>query len=1651
MQPGNASGVPTKPLRLASLFTSWTSNLVSRTPSATHFQSSSVAPSYLAADHGMRKVVKLQLQPQGLRAEEPAPSADANDHRGQATQSAPTQSAACQPPGNNPSLRRSNPSCLPTNDLASAAGSAPCCPENVEQKPPCAPGHQVAHPVVALPTASRLASSGGASGEGTELQQQPTSWVQHPVTLARRPPPRAAWRPVAVPRPRPPLNGPPSLEKIKQEVEDGNACRPTGVILEGTEEMHVLEPSGCGNEEALRSWNGHLQAAVGPRSGECNGVMIQKEPWRQQPPLVAEAMDDQEARGRRSDGGRNVMAFSEVQEGGAGEATVPAAAAKVAGLAGAEAQQGSDGEGRGVMEARNEWNTVIKWEPLPGGAAGPIRAGVQLPENMGRSEEQGEEHQEQHQEVEGGDADCRPGSLSSTASAAATGARLSPSCRTTMPGLAGSMPSRGGSGDGGGSGNTASTADAAFQHGAIHPMPPRAQQQQDEDEAAGMPQNQGPSPSMIAALVAAAAAGTRYLPEEPLSYKRCLTQWMLSRGVLYLRVGRKTSWQALLSWAVTAKVGLYEVQVRATAPGAQEYVGEGWLQRLTSPRSPLAAPSWVLGGLGAWMQQVGARAGDGVEVRACWPQHGTLSFSFVLIPCEGSEARRAEVAVAATAVPPTLPPQHAAAAGVVKTAEQPVGANLSMVGRKRRRATSVSDSDVKGAAAAVATTTATRIASFVEVTNRSIFEGQFRFAAGKARTMFGVAMLDNARGADVLVRLLDKQSDRMFDTLLRGYGKPGMGTQYVMKQIRHLLKGLGLQPGDRLYLWNMEEEVNRGGGDDSNSSTAVAGNVIRFQVERRRRNGVLTRSRAGCSKAIALHGAVEAEIGGLRLGGKNGGRSGGVDVDGEVVPDDGDRGAGAAMDVGESGNQTAAAPVTEPSTQCSDDGMPSPGLRCQKRLGKVDVVATEVLEAAAPVAALPETQAALLDRAGAIDSAEVRFCTKVCSFSGGGASGPDVGDGHMAAAAITPEAVDMMELGGGANETLLREIGDPLKGDGVLGEVAGGGDSASAAAVMARKRGTASSGGATGLGPPAAQTRPSDSGETALPSAPPPFKRRCTGASAMSLPSAVAAPAPAGPAPSLVHLHGYVPASREGSSGLPPLRPGELRICGLTFHPGLAPAVRRCMSDWQAALGDGLANADPAAVQIFLPSATANSSTLPPPWRRAMDEHRLSANIICSRLARLLGLMAEDCEWDAPLPADALELVAEVAPAAGGDGCGGADGDCNGGMGLVATAPLRRNAVLGVVGGYVMPAGEAARFASRGFRQCPGELISELRQRAAPADLAVAWQFLAGAFRMPYMELELMPEGAAEPASLELNMLGYGNMAALINDPRVRPQAWLVQNDVDDPRPANCMVLPVCVRGLVLPVLVALRDIVPGEQLLRDYGAAWWRDLSRSWEVLDFDGVAPERLLRGLPPPLPRWPPLLSSSLHPQPGAEPQLEATPAATQRQEPDLTTKQEPRSKATAPALPMGTTSPRLPDLQPQVVADARLKAGTGVSTGAGAAAFAVSAAVAAAPIPSPPKGLSINPAEDTAAATASVTAASEGEKAARAAGEGGCCVGPAAAPGESRGSVARSGLVRIAARPDIRTPLQQQKLRTMEGPLRRQVPRTSSTTILIERSV
>ncbi len=59
-------------------------------------------------------------------------------------------------------------------------------------------------------------------------------------------------------------------------------------------------------------------------------------------------------------------------------------------------------------------------------------------------------------------------------------------------------------------------------------------------------------------------------------------------------------------------------------------------------------------------------------------------------------------------------------------------------------------------------------------------------------------------------------------------------------------------------------------------------------------------------------------------------------------------------------------------------------------------------------------------------------------------------------------------------------------------------------------------------------------------------------------------------------------------------------------------------------------------------------------------------------------------------------------------------------------------------------------------------------------------------------------------------------------------------------------VVPVSVRGLVLPVLVVLRPVAVGELLLLDRGAAWRDSVADSWEhVVDIAGVDGCLLLHG--------------------------------------------------------------------------------------------------------------------------------------------------------------------------------------------------------------
>ncbi|KXZ48091.1 hypothetical protein GPECTOR_30g186 [Gonium pectorale] len=295
--------------------------------------------------------------------------------------------------------------------------------------------------------------------------------------------------------------------------------------------------------------------------------------------------------------------------------------------------------------------------------------------------------------------------------------------------------------------------------------------------------------------------------------------------------------------------------------------------------------------------------------------------------------------------------------------------------------------------------------------------------------------------------------------------------------------------------------------------------------------------------------------------------------------------------------------------------------------------------------------------------------------------------------------------------------------------------------------------------------------------------------------------------------------------------PGQVRVCGLTFDTALAPAVRSAQEAWQ----EGLSQREPQHAILAMEQLAFTGSRI---------DQRLSRAVVCNKLARLLGLHGDNGRLEAPLPEGPVVLEGAMQP------CGD---PARGGAGLQATVLIRKSEVLGVVGGYVLPSGSIKNLLAAGHRHCRPAVAARLARVVAEsrADTATAWSLLAGGFRVPLpveMALPLLDEGSVLPSAVELSMLGYGNLLALVNDPRVDPRDWTPDNDVDlhnTAERANCTVVPVCVRGLVLPVLVALRDIAPGEQLLRDYGADWWRQLASDWEVAEHDGLDVVRLLHG--------------------------------------------------------------------------------------------------------------------------------------------------------------------------------------------------------------
>lgn len=224
------------------------------------------------------------------------------------------------------------------------------------------------------------------------------------------------------------------------------------------------------------------------------------------------------------------------------------------------------------------------------------------------------------------------------------------------------------------------------------------------------------------------------------------------------------------------------------------------------------------------------------------------------------------------------------------------------------------------------------------------------------------------------------------------------------------------------------------------------------------------------------------------------------------------------------------------------------------------------------------------------------------------------------------------------------------------------------------------------------------------------------------------------PAAAIAHLHGCVPPS----VGLPPPQRGELRFCGLTFPPSLAPAVRAATLDWLQSQQCHLSDIQPAGGQITMqvpPAAPAGSGTGgEEAWVEAFHRCNLSSNVISAGVARYLGL-TDERGWDAALPEGHLELSRRLVQP-----CGDAE---RGGCGLRACSRIKPSSVLGVVGGFVMTREEAGRFVGVGFRSCGPGLRRELAARAGASEVSTVWRLLAGSFRMPYPGLRLAAQGAA--------------------------------------------------------------------------------------------------------------------------------------------------------------------------------------------------------------------------------------------------------------------------------------------------------------------
>eukprot|EP00198_Chlamydomonas_reinhardtii_P009522 XP_001698859.1 predicted protein [Chlamydomonas reinhardtii] len=363
----------------------------------------------------------------------------------------------------------------------------------------------------------------------------------------------------------------------------------------------------------------------------------------------------------------------------------------------------------------------------------------------------------------------------------------------------------------------------------------------------------------------------------------------------------------------------------------------------------------------------------------------------------------------------------------------------------------------------------------------------------------------------------------------------------------------------------------------------------------------------------------------------------------------------------------------------------------------------------------------------------------------------------------------------------------------------------------------------------------------------------------------------------LVHLP--PPASAATADSAAPRQPGELRLCGLTFHPQLVPFVYSEMRRWEDALTCPLSSADPAKQQLEPVASSAAAAG----WEAAFTRHGLRRNILHSRLATLLGLSGEGGGPDAPLPEGGcngaasgggaspqplLHTSLRVAPAA--DGGRASSGSSSR---LEVVSRVKKSGCLGLVGGYVAPraladevvaAAEeatslrssfaAAAAASALLRECRPETCRLVESIAAEEQSAGGGVAGGGAgaaasaaalSRLLQSLLLPLPESWWQQPAAAGSSAGAEEAVLLVDSPWA---ALLLAGPEDTPATAaggvpdaaagqgpepNCMVLPVRVRGLVVLALVAVRDVEAAPPQLRQPGAARAAPLVPLWRTYD--------------------------------------------------------------------------------------------------------------------------------------------------------------------------------------------------------------------------